>query len=76
MIWAKAYISGAAAASAICQVVACTDTDATLGNGIAFGLAPPVVHELAASGTVEFRCSSRASRRRPRSIGAIRWWRA
>ena len=58
MIWAKAYISGAAAGSALCQVVAGTDTDSTLGSGIAFGLATLVVHEFAAAGTVEFRCSS------------------
>ena len=50
--------SEAAAASALCSLVAGTDQDDTLGNGVQFTLANLLTHEFAAAGTVDFRCST------------------
>lgn len=58
VISAKAYVSGAVAASALCRLVAATDTDNSLGNGIQFTLANLVVHEFAAAGAVDYQCST------------------
>ena len=55
---AKAYVSGAAAASALCRLAAATDTDNSLGNGIQFTLTNLVVHEFAAAGVVDYQCST------------------
>ena len=58
MISSKAFVSGGAAASALCRLVAGTDQDDSLGNGIQFTLANLLTHEFAAAGTVDFRCST------------------
>jgi len=58
VISSKAYVSGAAAATALCRLVAGTDQDDTLGSGIAFTLANLLTHEFAAAGTVDFRCNT------------------
>ena len=58
VISSKAFVSGAAAASALCRLVAGTDQDDSLGNGIQFTLANLLTHEFAAAGTVDFRCST------------------
>ena len=58
VISAKAYVSGAVAASALCRLAAATDTDNSLGNGIQFTLGNLVVHEFAAAGAVEYQCST------------------
>jgi hypothetical protein len=51
-------VSGAAAASALCRIVAGTDQDDSLGNGIQMTLSNSLTHEFAAAGTVDFRCST------------------
>ncbi len=58
VISSKAFVSGGAAASALCRLVAGTDQDDSLGNGIQFTLANLLTHEFAAAGTVDFRCST------------------
>ena len=58
VISAKAYVSGAVAASAICRLAADTDIDNSLGNGIQFTLTNLVVHEFAAAGAVDYQCST------------------
>ena len=58
VISSKAIISGAAAASALCRIVAGTDQDDSLGNGILMTLSNSLTHEFAAAGTVDFRCST------------------
>lgn len=58
VVTAKAYVSGAAAATALCRLVAGTDQDSALGSGIAFTLASIVVHEFAAAGSVDFQCAT------------------
>jgi hypothetical protein len=58
VISAKAYVSGAVAASALCRLAADTDIDNSLGNGIQFTLTNLVVHEFAAAGAVDYQCST------------------
>ncbi|MGA8488323.1 MAG: hypothetical protein WB684_14740, partial [Gaiella sp.] len=58
VISSKAIVSGAAAASALCRLVAGTDQDDSLANGLQFTLANSLTHEFAAAGTVDFRCST------------------
>ena len=58
VISSKAYVSGAAAATAQCRLVAGTDQDDTLGSGTVFTLANLLTHEFAAAGAVDFRCST------------------
>lgn len=58
VISSKAIISGAAAASALCRIVAGTDQDDSLGNGIQMTLSNSLTHEFAAAGSVDFRCST------------------
>ena len=55
---AKAYVSGAVAASTLCRLAAGTDADSSLGNGIQFTLANLVVHEFAAAGKFDYQCST------------------
>jgi hypothetical protein len=58
VISSKAVVSGAVAASALCRIVAGTDQDDSLGNGIQMTLSNSLTHEFAAAGTVDFRCST------------------
>lgn len=58
VISSKAFVSGGVAASALCRLVAGTDQDDSLGNGVQFTLANLLTHEFAAAGTVDFRCST------------------
>jgi hypothetical protein len=58
VISSKAFVSGAVAASALCRLVAGTDQDDSLGNGLQFTLANLLTHEFAAAGSVDFRCNT------------------
>ena len=58
VISSKAYVSGAAAAAALCRIVAGTDQDDAIGFGTQFMLTNSLTHEFAAAGTVDFRCST------------------
>lgn len=60
VISSKAVVSsgGNPAASALCRLVAGTENDDSLGNGIQFTLANSLTHDFTAAGTVDFRCST------------------